>query len=94
MHTKFSKSLSLNIPLISAAMDTVTEANLAISLARVGGIGVIHKNMSIEEQATHVRKVKRAENTMILDPVTITKAGVKARKGTVRESGETLMARM
>ncbi len=73
LHSKFSKNLSLNIPIISAAMDTVTEANLAISLARVGGVGVIHKNMTIEEQATEVRKVKRAENTMINDPITITK---------------------
>ena len=73
LHSKFSKNLSLNIPIVSAAMDTVTEANLAISLARLGGIGIIHKNMTIEEQATQVKKVKRAENTMILDPITITK---------------------
>ncbi len=75
IHTKFSKNITINIPIVSAAMDTVTEANLAISLARVGGIGIIHKNMTIEEQAAHVRKVKRAENTMINDPITIEKEG-------------------
>ena len=69
--TRFSRNIQLNIPIVSAAMDTVTEAPLAIALAREGGIGVIHKNMSIAEQAAHVRKVKRAENGMIYDPVTI-----------------------
>ncbi len=71
--TKFSRNISINLPIVSAAMDTVTEAPLAIALAREGGIGVIHKNMSIEEQAAQVKKVKRAENGMIDDPVTITK---------------------
>ena len=70
---RFSKNISLNIPIVSAAMDTVTEAKMAIALAREGGIGVIHKNMSIAEQAAEVRKVKRAENGMILDPVIIHK---------------------
>ena len=70
---RFSKNISLNIPIVSAAMDTVTEAKMAIALAREGGIGVIHKNMSITEQAAEVRKVKRAENGMILDPVIIHK---------------------
>ena len=69
--TKFSRNITLNVPLISAAMDTVTEAQLAIAIAREGGIGVIHKNMSIEEQARQVHTVKRAENGMIYDPVTI-----------------------
>lgn len=69
--TKFSRRISLNVPLVSAAMDTVTESSLAIAIAREGGIGVIHKNMSIEEQARHVHAVKRAENGMIYDPVTI-----------------------
>ena len=68
---RFSKHISLNIPIVSAAMDTVTEASMAIALAREGGIGVIHKNMSIASQAAEVRKVKRAENGMIMDPVTI-----------------------
>lgn len=68
---QFSRHISLNIPLVSAAMDTVTEAPMAIAIAREGGIGVIHKNMSIAEQAAQVRKVKRAENGMITDPVTI-----------------------
>ena len=70
---RFSRNIKLNIPIVSAAMDTVTEANLAIALAREGGIGVIHKNMSIAAQAAHVRRVKRAESGMIYDPVTILK---------------------
>lgn len=69
--TKFTRNIILNTPIISAAMDTVTESQLAISIAREGGIGVIHKNMSIEKQAQQVRIVKRAENVMINDPVTI-----------------------
>ena len=71
LHTKFSRNITLNVPLVSAAMDTVTEASLAIAIAREGGIGVIHKNMTIEEQARQVHTVKRAENGMIYDPVTI-----------------------
>ncbi|MFN8210939.1 MAG: IMP dehydrogenase [Bacteroidales bacterium] len=67
----FSRNISLNTPIVSAAMDTVTEAELAIAISREGGIGVIHKNMAIEKQAAQVRKVKRAENVMIYDPVTI-----------------------
>jgi IMP dehydrogenase len=66
-----SRKIPLNIPIISAAMDTVTESGMAIAMAQEGGIGVLHKNMSIEAQALHVRKVKRAENGMILDPVTL-----------------------
>lgn len=69
--TKFSRNISLNIPMVSAAMDTVTEATMAIAIAREGGMGVIHKNMSIEEQAKQVRAVKRAENGMIVDPISI-----------------------
>ncbi|MBP5629306.1 MAG: IMP dehydrogenase [Bacteroidaceae bacterium] len=69
--TLFSRNIRLNIPFVSAAMDTVTEAKMAIAIAREGGIGVIHKNMSIEEQARQVAIVKRAENGMIYDPVTI-----------------------
>ena len=71
LHTRFSRNITLNIPIVSAAMDTVTEAPMAIALAREGGIGVIHKNMSIAAQAGEVRKVKRSENGMIIDPVTI-----------------------
>jgi len=70
--TRFSRNISLNIPMVSAAMDTVTETTMAIAIAREGGIGVIHKNMSIEEQARKVRAVKRAENGMILNPISIT----------------------
>src|SRR6476660_1858286 len=69
--TKFSRTIELNIPLCSSAMDTVTEASLAIALAQQGGIGVIHKNYSIEQQAEEVDKVKRSESGMIVDPVTI-----------------------
>ena len=67
-----TKTIRLNIPMLSAAMDTVTEAHLAIALARQGGLGVLHKNMTIEQQAEQVRKVKRSENGLILDPVTLT----------------------
>src|SRR5687767_6153677 len=69
--TQFSRNIRLNIPLCSSAMDTVTEASLAIALAQQGGIGVIHKNLSIERQAEEVDKVKRSESGMIVDPVTI-----------------------
>jgi len=70
---RFSRNIELNIPVVSAAMDTVTEAKMAIAIAREGGIGVIHKNMPIAAQAAQVRKVKRAENGMINDPITIEK---------------------
>ena len=71
LNTRFSRNINLNIPFVTAAMDTVTEATMAIAIAREGGIGVIHKNMSIEEQARQVAIVKRAENGMIYDPITI-----------------------
>ena len=71
LKTKFSRNIDLNVPFVTAAMDTVTEAKMAIAIAREGGIGVIHKNMSIAEQAHQVAIVKRAENGMIYDPVTI-----------------------
>ncbi|MGB0367286.1 MAG: IMP dehydrogenase [Flavobacteriaceae bacterium] len=73
INTNFTRNISLNIPIISAAMDTVTESQMAIAMAREGGIGVLHKNMTIAEQADKVRMVKRAESGMILDPVTLTK---------------------
>ena len=73
--TQFSRNIRLNVPIVSAAMDTVTETELAIAIAREGGIGVIHKNMSIEEQARQVKTVKRAENGLIYDPITIQKNG-------------------
>lgn len=69
--TRLTKNISLNIPLLSAAMDTVTEANLAMALAREGGIGILHKNLSIEKQAEQVRKVKRSESGLIMDPITL-----------------------
>jgi len=69
--SKFTKNISLNVPISSAAMDTVTESKMAIAMAREGGIGVLHKNMTIEQQAIKVRKVKRAESGMIIDPVTL-----------------------
>ena len=71
LKTKLTKEIELNIPLVSAAMDTVTEAKLAIGMAQEGGIGIIHKNMSIESQAEEVDKVKRSESGMIVDPITI-----------------------
>ena len=80
LRTRFSRNITLNVPIVSAAMDTVTESALAIAIAREGGIGVIHKNMPIEEQARQVHAVKRAENGMIYDPVTI------RRGATVRDA--------
>lgn len=71
IQTQLTRALKINIPLVSAAMDTVTEANLAVALAREGGIGILHKNMSIEKQADQVRKVKRSESGLILDPITL-----------------------
>src|SRR4051812_28168441 len=71
IQTNLTKNIRLNIPMLSAAMDTVTEANLAIALAREGGLGILHKNMSIEQQAEYVRKVKRSESGLILEPVTL-----------------------
>ncbi len=71
IRTKLTKDITLNTPILSAAMDTVTEAALAIAIAREGGLGILHKNMSIEQQAAHVRKVKRSENGLILDPLTL-----------------------
>jgi IMP dehydrogenase len=69
--TQLTRTIKLNIPLISAAMDTVTESSLAIAMAQEGGIGIIHKNMSVEAQADEVRKVKRSESGMIIDPITL-----------------------
>ena len=69
--TQFTRRIRLNIPVVSAAMDTVTEAPLAIALARQGGMGIIHRNLSIEDQAAEVDRVKRSESGMISDPVTI-----------------------
>jgi IMP dehydrogenase len=74
--TMFSRNISINIPIVSAAMDTVTEASMAIAIAQEGGIGVLHKNMSIEEQAAEVKKVKRAENWMIIDPISLHKSAL------------------
>ena len=83
---KFTKNITINIPIISAAMDTVTESDMAIAIAREGGIGVLHKNMSIEAQANEVRKVKRSESGMIIDPITLPKdATVADAKRNMRE---------
>ena len=73
LKTKLTKNIELNVPFVSAAMDTVTEFEAAIAMARLGGIGIIHKNMDIETQAMQVRKVKRSESGMITDPITIKK---------------------
>ncbi|HXC05986.1 MAG TPA: IMP dehydrogenase, partial [Bacteroidia bacterium] len=71
LSTNFTRKIRLNAPIVSAAMDTVTEYQLAIAIAQEGGIGVLHKNMSIADQAEHVRKVKRTESGMIQDPITV-----------------------
>ena len=84
--SKFTRNISINVPVVSAAMDTVTESKMAIAMAREGGIGVLHKNMTIEQQAMKVRKVKRAESGMILDPVTLPlSAMVKDAKASMKE---------
>ncbi|MEL6810768.1 MAG: IMP dehydrogenase [Bacteroidota bacterium] len=84
--TKFTRNIELNVPIVSAAMDTVTESAMAIAIAREGGIGVLHKNMTIAQQAAEVRKVKRAESGMIQDPVTLKKeATVGDAQNTMRE---------
>jgi IMP dehydrogenase len=86
IQTKFTRNITINIPIVSAAMDTVTESKMAIAMAQEGGIGVLHKNMSIQDQAMKVRKVKRAESGMILDPVTLPKdALVGDAKANMRE---------
>ncbi len=72
LRSRITKRISLNLPIISSAMDTVTEARLAIAMAQAGGLGVIHRNLSPEEQADHVRQVKRFESGIVLNPVTIT----------------------
>ena len=78
INTKFTRNIPLNIPIVSAAMDTVTESQMAIAMAREGGIGVLHKNMTIAEQATKVRMVKRSESGMILDPVVLPMTAIVA----------------
>jgi len=86
IRTQFTRNIQINIPIVSAAMDTVTESRMAIAIAREGGIGVLHKNMSIEMQAVKVRKVKRAESGMILDPVTLpADAMVRDAKASMKE---------
>jgi IMP dehydrogenase len=72
LSSRISRNISLNIPLVSAAMDTVTESAMAIAIAREGGIGILHKNLSIDKQSEEVRKVKRADSGMIVDPITLT----------------------
>ena len=69
--TRLTRNIELNIPVVSAAMDTVTESDMAIAIARQGGIGILHKNLSIDDQASEVNRVKRSESGMILDPITL-----------------------
>src|ERR1700761_5829728 len=71
IRSQLTKAITLNVPMLSSAMDTVTEATLAMALAREGGIGILHKNMPIDQQAEQVRKVKRSESGLILDPITL-----------------------
>ena len=88
IQSKFSRNITLNVPIVSAAMDTVTESAMAIAMAQEGGIGVLHKNMTIEQQAAKVRKVKRAESGMIIDPVTLPlSATVADAKAVMKEFG-------
>lgn len=88
LKSKITRNIEVNTPIVSAAMDTVTEAKLAIAIAQQGGIGVIHKNMTIAEQALEVRKVKRSESGMILDPVTLSEnAFVKDALALMKENG-------
>ncbi|UUV20469.1 IMP dehydrogenase [Paenimyroides aestuarii] len=88
IQSRFTKNITLNVPVISAAMDTVTESAMAIAMAREGGIGVLHKNMTVEQQAFEVRKVKRAESGMIIDPVTLPlTATVGDAKTAMKENG-------
>ena len=86
LKTKLTKTITLNIPLMSASMDTVTESKMAISMARQGGIGIIHKNMSIEEQASEVDRVKRSESGVIVDPFSLS-------KGHTIQDADNIMAR-
>ena len=81
--TKITKNITLNIPIISAAMDTVTECRMAIAMAREGGMGIIHKNMSIERQAEEVDKVKRSENGVIVNPFYLSPPSVKVKNSLV-----------
>ena len=82
-HTRLTRTIELNIPLVSAPMDTVTEAALAIALAQEGGIGIVHKNLSVEQQAREVEKVKRSENGVIVDPITLPPTATVAQARTV-----------
>jgi IMP dehydrogenase len=86
IQTKFTRNITINVPVVSAAMDTVTESAMAIAIAREGGIGVLHKNMTIDQQAAEVRKVKRAESGMIIDPITLPQTAIVSdAKAAMRE---------
>ena len=86
VHTQLTRSISLNIPIISSAMDTVTEADLAIAMAQNGGIGVLHRNLTVEEQAEHVRRVKRYESGMVVNPYTLTPDATVGEAKAIMES--------
>ena len=85
INSKFSRNIKLNIPIVSAAMDTVTEIAMAIAIAQEGGLGVLHKSMTIKQQAEKVKKVKRSESGMILDPILKENSSVAEAKNRMRE---------
>ena len=90
LRTRLTNTIELNIPILSAAMDTVTESEMAIALARTGGVGVIHKNLSIEDQATMVDRVKRSESGMILNPITIDESSTIKDAKKIRSSAKVI----
>jgi IMP dehydrogenase len=86
---RLTRTISLNIPIVSSAMDTVTEAEMAIAMAQNGGIGVLHRNLSVQEQAEHVRRVKRYESGMVVNPLTLTpEATLRLQPRTARRGAD------
>src|SRR5688572_26860642 len=92
--TRLTRNIRLNVPLVSAAMDTVTESSLAIAMAQLGGLGVIHKNLSIQEQASEVDRVKRSESGMIVNPITLAPANRSEEHTSELQSQSNLVCRL